>query len=323
MEAARRLNNLIERGFAALETGAYRESIRIGTVLKKLRHSSAFEILALAYLKQNKLARAIRVLEEGVAKAGRAWILWELLGNCYSDAGRYQKAEQTYQKALRVERCNRDVIHLNRAIAFDRAGKLSAAKYALRLISAPRLGRRAAACRIRIELELGNMNVARRLASLLARQSPRKDENYDSKTESEVQLACAMGLRTSAATKAMALRCAMKAADKWPGNIDALATIRELQNKNSGKARAFRFLVRGVWTGSVGKGHRPAGFYRTVEAAGSDQIDAFRYAKPFFPKRVRKTLSIEEVKPLNDPAIIRHGVYFLSSFFFYPSRRHR
>src|SRR3954471_1371043 len=142
MDKLQQSTKLMEEGFSLIDECRYEAALKVGRRLKKLRHSSAFEILALAYLRSERLSKAIAVLEEGVAKAGRVWILWELLGNCYSDAGRFAKAEKAYQKALQLEGCNHDVVHLNRAIAFNRTGKYSDAKSALWLVKSPRLRRR-------------------------------------------------------------------------------------------------------------------------------------------------------------------------------------
>src|SRR6266481_4669728 len=111
------VSSLIDKGFSLLNSHGYRDALAIGRKLKRLRHSSAFEIMALAHLRLGALPRAIAVLKEGVAKAGRVWLLWELLGNCHSDVGRYKNAERAYQQALLREHCDADVIHLNRAIA--------------------------------------------------------------------------------------------------------------------------------------------------------------------------------------------------------------
>src|SRR5260221_870929 len=139
MDRLPRANHLMRKGFSFLDEHRSTDALEIGRKLKKLPHSSAFEILALAHVRSNKLSKAIAVLEEGVTKVGRVWILWELLGNCYSDAGRFAKAEKAYREALTREGCDLDVVHLNRAIAFNRRGKHAEAKIALRLVKSPRL----------------------------------------------------------------------------------------------------------------------------------------------------------------------------------------
>src|SRR5436190_12168919 len=169
MDRLQQTTKLMEKGFSLIDECRYEAALKVGRRLKKLRHSSAFEILALAYLRSERLSNTIAVLEEGVARAGRVWILWELLGNCYSHAGGYVKAEKAYQNALRLEGCNRDVIHLNRAIAFNRRGKHTEAKDALHFVKAPSLRRLSDACRIRTALKLGDVRFARQLASRLVR----------------------------------------------------------------------------------------------------------------------------------------------------------
>lgn len=323
MDKYRQTAILMQKGFALLAEHRYQEALKMGHRLKKLRHSSAFEILALAFLHLGKLPKAISVLEEGVAKAGRAWILWELLGNCYSDAGRYSKAETTYRQALQKEKCNRDVIHLNRAIAFDRAGKHAEAMNALRFVRLPRLQRRADACRIRTRLELGKIRAARQLAFRLSRCRPTSGENYDKAAESEILLSCALGLGRDEKTKARSERLAFRAVDARPHNAEALALIREIRHRKAPHLHLSKLIIHGVWNTPIGNSSVPPGFYRTVEAAAANEDAAFKLARRFFPKAVRQSLSVEEVQPLDRTSIGLEGVYFLSSYFFYPRRRRK
>lgn len=323
MDTLQRATKLMQKGFSCLDEHCYAEALKIGRELKKLRYSSAFEILALAYLRSDKLLKAIEVLEDGVSKAGRVWILWELLGNCYSDAGRFAKAEKAYQKALQLEGCDHDVIHLNRAIAFNRAGKHTDAKSALRFVRSPRLRRRADACRIRTALKLGDAKSARQLALSLSRCRPMRKENHDRESESEIFLSCAVTLKDSPDTKGKALRLAFRAVEVQPNNAEALALIREILQRKTACRLLFRLLIHGVWDAPIGKSSVPSGFFRTVEVAAAAQPAAFRYAKAFFPKAVRKSLSIEKTKTFDDSALALDGVYFLSGYAFYARRKKR
>ena len=80
-------------------------------------------------------------------------------------------------------------------------------------------------------------------------------------------------------------------------------------------------LIRGVWDAPIAKSRVPPGFFRTLEVAAANQQAAFRYAKPFFPNAVRKSLSVEESKVLRSSAPVLEGVYFLAEYHFYPRRR--
>jgi tetratricopeptide (TPR) repeat protein len=320
MDKLRRASDLMQKSFSLLDEHRYADALKVGRTLKKLRHSSAFEILALAYLGSNKLSRAIAVLEEGVTKAGRVWILWELLGNCYSDAGRFGKAEKAYAEALTREGCDTDVVHLNRAIAFNRGGNFAEAKLALRHVKCPRLVRRADACRIRNALHLGEFLSARRLALRLCRRHL-VAENYDSESESELFVACALALKGHTKTKGKALRLAFKAVELQPTNLEALVVIREIQRRETSDLHLFRLMIHGFWNSPIGKSRVPPGFFRTLEIAATDQQAAFRYGRPFFPKAIRETLSIEECRTLRSFKPTVEGVYFLSGYSFYPRRR--
>jgi len=109
IDTPQRTLELMRKGFALVGEGRYADALQIGRKLKRLGHFSAFEIMALAHLGLDELPKAIATLEEGVAKAGR--VLWELLGNCYSDAGSFKKADQAYTRALLKDRCYRDLVY--------------------------------------------------------------------------------------------------------------------------------------------------------------------------------------------------------------------
>ena len=321
MDKIVRAGNLMRKGFACLDEYRYANALKIGRKLKRLRHSSAFEILALAYWRLDKLPMAIKVLEEGVTKAGHVWILWELLGNCYSDAGIFAKSERAYQKALKLETCDQDVVHLNRAIAFNRAGKHAEAKSALELVQSPQLRRQRDACRIRTALALGDVRFARRLALPLSKCRLTRTDTFDRKSESEILLSCALALKCHPDTKGRALRLAYLAADEQPNNAEALALIREIQLRKASCLVLFRLLVHGVWSGTIGNSSVPPGFFRTLEVAAASQSAALRDAKRFFPMSVRKSLAIEEAIRRDGSSLSLTGVYYLSGYAFYPRRR--
>ena len=322
MKKANQLSELIAEGFKLLDEYHYPEALKVGRKLKSMRHSSAFEILALAYLRSDKLSKAIAVLEEGVSKAGRVWILWELLGNCYSDARQFGEAERAYQKALLQEGCNLPVVHLNRAIAFNRARKFAKAKSALRYVSSPQLLRRAEACRIRSELELGHFGSAQRLALKLCKTRPATIENYDRESTAEIFLACALALKNTPKVKRTASRLAFKAVESQPNNTEALAVIREIINPRKAVTALFhRLIIEGTWTMPIGKAQKPSGFFRTLEIAAVTEAAAFQYAKPFFPKAIRYSLAVDEAKTFQNATPVLEGVYFLSGYLFYEKKK--
>jgi len=318
MDHLERATRLMQKGFALLDERRYSEALEVGRELKKLRHSSAFEIQALAHLRSGSLAEAIAVLEEGVAKAGKVWMLWELLGNCYSDAERYADAEQTYQSALQIEQCDRAVVHLNRAMAFHRAGKHVEASAAMREVPLLPLERRLEAFRIRLLLALGEADSARQRAFALA-QSRRELRSQDAKAgEAEVLLVCALALKSRQRDRCWAMRLAIRAIRAGNRSEEALSLLRELRHRRAGTPYIHRLRIHGVLDSSIEPGHSPPGFYRNFDVAAASEAAAFRYAKLFFPHSVRKSLSIDDARVLEDQSPEWEGVCYVSGHFCYP-----
>ncbi len=308
----------MQKGFALLDERRYSEALEVGRELKKLRHSSAFEIQALAHSRSGSLAEAIAVLEEGVAKAGKVWVLWELLGNCYSDAERYVEAEQAYQSALQLEECDRAVVHLNRAMAFHRAGKHVEASAALREVPSLPLERRLEAYRVRLLLALGDTDSARQRALELAR-SRRGLRSQDAEAgEEEVLLVCALALKSRQRDRCRAMRLAIRAIRAGSHSEEAMTLLRELRNRRTTFPYIHRLRIHGIWDSSIEPGRCPPGFYRNFDVAAASEASAFRYAKMLFPNAVRRSLAIDDARVLEDRAPEWEGVCSVSGYFFYP-----
>jgi len=311
----------MQKGYKLLDAHSHKEALKVGQRLGKLRHSSTFEIMALAYQQAGKPSKAIAILETGISKAGRVWLLWELLGNFYSDAGRFEEAERVYQQALLREGCNLDVVHLNRAIAFNRAGKPLAALAAIEGVNSKRLFRRVQACLIRIKLLVEKKREALRLASKLFKLRHFAGENYDEETESEILLACALAFSHSPKTRLKARRLALRAIDWNPSSQEALAIIRSTAPESVAMPLLFRCLVRGAWNAPIGRSRIPPGFFRSFVVAASGKEEILEYLKPFFPSSIRPSLSIEETERLSSTDAIRPGVYSVSGRMFFPLRK--
>ncbi len=117
-----RAEKLLERGRALLGGGEIDEALRVAERLRGMRYSGGFELTALAYAAQGRLEEAVRVLEEGVEKAPRAWLNWQLLGSYRSDLGRFAAAEAAYERALTCPDVEPSSVRLNQAILAYRQG---------------------------------------------------------------------------------------------------------------------------------------------------------------------------------------------------------
>lgn len=238
---------------------------------------------------------------------------------CYSDADRYPAAEKAYQQALLRPNCDPDVIHLNRAIAFDRAGKLKNAWSAIQNVNSARLSRRADEVRIRVSHALGHKRAAVRLAMNVCRRRT-STQDVDSQSESSILTACARVLKDSPKARLKARRLAYRAVRLNHTNTLALEVIRQLQQPRSTSSSLFNLLIHGVWDEPFGKGKTPPGFFRSCHVRAPDQDTALRYARTFFPREVRPSLKVTESAATPCSAPDFDGVYSLGSFFFYRRR---
>jgi tetratricopeptide (TPR) repeat protein len=94
---------LIQHADEALETGNDQVAIAAGQRLIELRHAYGFEVLARAYWARDEKTKAIRTLQDGVAKAPKLWPLWQLLGDYWTDVGDAKRAKESYEQVLANE----------------------------------------------------------------------------------------------------------------------------------------------------------------------------------------------------------------------------
>ena len=97
------VHDLMDRAQELLDEEEPGKALKIGQELERRCFSGAFEIQALALVAMDRLKEAIETLKRGVSLAPQAWVLWQQLGNCQSDAGLYASALHAYDAALQVE----------------------------------------------------------------------------------------------------------------------------------------------------------------------------------------------------------------------------
>jgi len=117
------VQGLIDEAEDALMDGELERAQRAGERLLDARHLHGFEVLARVHQQRGDLAAAIAVVEDGVAKAARAWPLRLLLGELRSENGDYDAALEAYDSAAAIEGADIDDIHVNAAIVLHRAGR--------------------------------------------------------------------------------------------------------------------------------------------------------------------------------------------------------
>ena len=126
-EAAQQAEEMTAEAFEALENGQGARVAEICAELRVMHYSSCFELEALLALDQGLPARALEVLDEGLGVVPELWPLWQLRGNILSDAGKWNEALDSYERALALEGADVNSLRLNRATALWRSQKIEAA----------------------------------------------------------------------------------------------------------------------------------------------------------------------------------------------------
>ncbi len=310
--------NLMREGHRLLDEWEPDEAIEIGKKLKKLRHSSAFEILALAYAQKDQIARAIKILQEGTKKAPDVWMLWQLLGNYYSDEKRFSDCQDAYRRALQCPQVNADSVHLNLAIALEREEKYREAIEFLDLVSPdhPEAFLRAQVARI------GNLNRTKRHGEALECAKKLEERGFPEDFPDE-QLAAFHSEYGEAIwevkrDRSTALDHAWKALNFRRGEPLALWLIREIEGKFSASSKYFRITVEGEWEGAIGDDPELQGFFTTFDVVAESAGEAFEMVKPFEPPAIRDKLRIESCEELEAHPGDPIGVYRVTGRAFFP-----
>lgn len=116
----------------ALHEGQHQCAALLGRLLRWARDPSGYEIEAFSLNYIGRRQDAIRLLEEGVARAPRAWLLWQLLGSLYSDEGRCSDADGAYGNALGCPEVDPHAVRYNMAVLLARQGRSDEALLLLR-----------------------------------------------------------------------------------------------------------------------------------------------------------------------------------------------
>lgn len=306
----------IEEGQEALDERDFARAQQIAQKIIDARHSYGFELLARVFQQQDNLPRAIAVLQEGVAKAPRAWPLWMLLGEFRSDHGDYDQALLAYDTALSVEGVDTDEVHLNAAIVHDRAGRPEDALMRLHEVRGtnPELAIQAARVRAEILLETERPDAA--AAAARAGLALMDEETFAADAS---PLYAALG-------KALWLKGDRDAALHYAWESiglhveeTALWLVREIEADYSDDARYYRLLVHGRWhIQAVDSDDHVDGFWRKYDVVADDEEEAMRFIARLEPEEVRDTLRAEEVEIVSDDASDQpKGVYWCTGYAFY------
>lgn len=287
-----KIESLIEEAFEALDDADTEQAIKIGQQLKKLKHSSGFEILAMAYDADDREDEAIDVLEEGVAAFPKAWTLWQLLGNLYSNEDRHQDSQRCYQKALRCPDVDTDLIFINRSIAFSNDKQYVKALELVDQVTNEEHQPRAMSHR----MTLLNL-LERHEEAVLFGEKALASNVWDEETTSD--LATVHGEFASAVWKSSrdrdrALHHAWLAIELNKSESAAAWVIRDAAALKSPTARYMNVMITGRWHEPIQDEDEAPGFFASFDVIAENETEALAFIRPFEPASVRDSLRIEE-----------------------------
>lgn len=322
MDKHQKIENLMNEGFEALDSLDADKAIKIGKKLKKLRHSSAFEILALGYHQNDKPEKSIEVLKEGVSVAPNVWLLWQLLGNYQSDFENFDEAQRCYSEALKCKDNDANSIKYNSAMAYSREKKYADAEIQINSIDFSALVNDeyykllilSCAEKVCILNNLGKFSEAlelgKKVLSVEYDVDDLRDELailYTSHAETLYQLK-----QNKEALEYLFNSIELDKKNKRTGYL-----IREIENKFSKSAKYYRIMIEGVWPEPFEGETTKPGFYTSYDVVAENIDQAFELIKRFEPDYVHDTLKIEESEILEENYNEPIGIYSAYPYSFF------
>jgi tetratricopeptide (TPR) repeat protein len=299
------IEQLIRKGFDLLEIDDFEAAIKVGKQIQAMRHTSAFEILALAHAGLGDTRRALEVLEEGVQRGPTVWLLWQLLGNYRSDLGFYDAAHEAYESALKCPRVNTSSVHLNAGIALSREKRFDEALSRFALVEDDELQPRVQAQRLHILNERRAYEETIRLGEqLLAEMKTVVEAEVRSAIKASVGHAYWFG-RTD---RERALELAQEALTDDCMSQDALWLIREVDGQVSPTAKHYRLLVEGI-SQERDEHQNELGFFVTYDVVADSVEEALDYVRRVESNDVRRTLIVDESEEIETRPTQPKGVY--------------
>ncbi|MDB5431047.1 MAG: hypothetical protein JWP35_2163 [Caulobacter sp.] len=307
-------DDLMAQAFDLIDNDEFDKALQIGRDLEARQFSGGFEVQALALSAQDKSEEAMAVLERGVAIAP-VWLLWQMLGNLRSDAGRCDEALDAYRAAAKLPGADTISLDYNWAHALSRAERLGEAETRLLPLLKPgALDGADPHLRLLIWTTHADLlNAQARPADAFAFVDSLTfgddDDSYPEERASiEAERAVAL---TVLGPPDAAEASALKAIGYDKSCETAQWVLREIRaDADASNAKYMRVMVEGRWHASLEDegGDTPPGFFATYEVMADDEIEALAFIKEFEPPAVRDSLVVSECEVLASPEQPK-GVY--------------
>jgi len=313
---------LMSKGFDAVENCEIKKAIKIGKKLKKLRHSSAFEILAMAYHSDNKLQKAIKTLQEGVKCAPNVGILWQLLGNYQSENFNFDEAQIYYQKALSCSDYPADSIKYNSALAYLNSKEYEKAANECDLIDLNKLQKdenyKLFVLSTALKIEILNCQKHFGEANEISKSILEKNWDTDILHE-EIAYFYASHAETLINIEKSndAITFLWKSIELDKNQKKAQWLIREIENRYSENSKYFRILIEGTWSAPFEGEKSVPGFFTSYDVVADSLEDALNYIKKFEPAEISNSLKISKFEEFENDPENPQGVYKSNGYAFF------
>ena len=304
------VQQLIAEAETALLEGKYDSAQRAAEQVIAQRYSYGFELLARVHAHRDNLPRAIAVLQEGVAKAPRSWQLWLLLGEYRSDHGDYDAALAAFDTALGIDGVDTDDVHINAAIAHDRAGRAEDALMRLHEVRGLNDESAVAAARVRASILVAEERPDAAIAAANAGLARVTDEmNAVDIAPLHAAVAKAEWLKGN---REAALHHAWNAIALDSSEDTALWLVREIEAEYSRSAKHYRVIIHGR-----DDGFDADGFWRRYDVVADDEEEVMHFIRRVEPEHIRSTLRLDEAQIVDETPDQPKGVYWCTGYAFY------
>ncbi|MEM9218788.1 MAG: hypothetical protein AAGD25_31160 [Cyanobacteria bacterium P01_F01_bin.150] len=307
------INTLIDTGFALVSNGEFEEAGKIGLELKSHRHTSSFEILALAYAGMEDLNKAIAILEEGIEVAPNIWQFWQLLGNYSSDLENYDKSIEYYERGIQCPDANINSLKYNLAVLYSRLEEFEKSNEIVDEVNGELFEFKRINLKMENLIDLGRPNESIDISDKYLEKIDGHDNFYDisdyyaAMSEAFLKIEEFDAARTSAHSSVTYNK----------HNERAQYVLRELNMKPESGLKYLKVIVEGVWSGSDDEKEKPPVFFTTYDMAVKNNENILELIKPFEPPEVFDSLRIEEINELESDWDGLIGIYKTYGYQFY------
>ena len=305
----------------ALDSGKPKAALRIAKKLEGMKYSGSFEIQARAYADLGKPSKAIDVLREGTNKCPGVWLLWQLLGNYLSDAGRFEEAFEAYEKGLGTDEPYSESLNVNYAIALLRSGQAIQATERIRpILEASSFQELEGSLRARIlAVELEALRALGKCDAAVARFEAIGDKKFGDDAGVELSMLWSEYARSlfELGRHHDAERAAVRSVRLHVQDKEALWCLREIRRTPvSSQTNNYHLIVEGDWSNPSEKtDEKPTGFFASYSVCADSEEEAFSFVTELQPDEVTN-LRIAEAKVANTVTEPK-GVYSASGYAFY------